>query len=230
MNGPSVLPRILNWIRVLKKKLCPLIPHHGKSFYLLPYLYLFSPSIYQSISLIIFLLFIWYRYISELYSGGLRVYWDGSSQLQFYNGKSIPIPQWLRAEGIPSDPIDGLLWWNDKRKSTSINEIIASSFNDSSSIWEGCIFIALDLPQLNALSLEERMKRLAESIPITDRILLPSRSFIKCEGMTHLEKIYKEYQQRGKGIVLRKARSLYQSGKYSYTMLKIQVISIYLSI
>jgi len=141
---------------------------------------------------------------------GIRVFWNGETQLFFGNGTTIHAPLSF-TENLPKDiPLEGELTCDSLTfdelysvVSRKFKKLIFSSDSTTES-WSNIRFRAVDLPTHTHLRLEERLKVMADKI-IPSSIVSVATTTI-CKGLEHLQS---ELSKSSSGILLRKPETLY---------------------
>ena len=132
---------------------------------------------------------------------GCRMLWDGK-RFWTRGGNIVDAPAWF-LDGMPSDPLDGELWFG---RGTLPRALSAIQGGD----WNGALYAVFDAP-LEGMAIEERLSML-------DVIDLPSHAFIVprriCLGMEDMEDALDDVATKeGEGIVLKRSGSNYEPGR-----------------
>lgn len=145
---------------------------------------------------------------------GVRAFWDGKDFIS-RQGNIFHAPDWFK-EGLPPLlNLDGELFVGRGEFQKTVSIVRRQ---DKSDHWKDVQYIVFDCPATDVI-FEERIA-LLKSVNLPDhvKVLLQER----CEGMEHLETKLAEVEDGGgEGLMLRKAGSLYESGR-SMTLLKVK--------
>ncbi|HEY1190803.1 MAG TPA: DNA ligase [Gemmata sp.] len=147
---------------------------------------------------------------------GVRAYWDGKQFLS--RGYNIyDAPDWFRG-GLPNHPLDGELWVGRKRFQEASD--VARSQNQPDR-WKPLKFLVFDAPD-QAGPFEDRVKFLADALPVWKNPFTQLVDHLPCQGNAHLEEeLERILALGGEGLMVRKPGSRYERARSS-TILKVK--------
>lgn len=147
---------------------------------------------------------------------GVRAYWDGKRLLS-RQGNEFHAPQWF-VESLPDAPLDGELWIGRKQFQRTVSIVRRQ---DKSDHWREVRFLVFDAPRLGG-GFEDRLKFLAERLPLGQQPYALLHEHGRCKGLSHLrEELARVEAGGGEGLMLRQPGSMYEAGRSS-TLLKIK--------
>lgn len=149
---------------------------------------------------------------------GVRAWWDGTKFLS-RDGIVYHAPEWFSSRLPKGVLLDGELWMGRgkfQKASGAVRKLIA---NDEE--WRNMEYAIYDAPGHGG-TFEERYTWLRGNHALSYLPNIRVLEQVQCENLAHMEEFYQVMLADGaEGIMLRKAGSLYESGK-SHTCLKVK--------
>lgn len=140
---------------------------------------------------------------------GVRALWDGGRLLS-RNGYPFRAPRWF-TRGFPEVPLDGELWMG--RNTYDALSAAVRRTHPVDSHWRKIRFMVFDLPAARA-NFSRRYEELARVVGETDSPYLRLVEQFRVSGKQALmEKLDAVVKLGGEGLMLHRAKSLYQSGR-----------------
>jgi DNA ligase-1 len=147
---------------------------------------------------------------------GVRAYWNGMRFLS-RQGNVFHAPDWFVA-GLPAEPLDGELWLGRKQFQRTVSVVRR---HDKSDHWKEVRYVVFDAPGLDR-GFEQRLQFVQEVMTEIKPAYAQAHDHLVCRGIDHLrQELTRLEALGGEGLMLRQARSRYESGRSS-TLLKVK--------
>ncbi len=146
-------------------------------------------------------------WMSEKYDG-VRGYWNGRQMLT-RGGEPIALPKALH-RALPPFPLDGELWAGRGRFSHTLATVRTQQPGKG---WSDIHYLIFDAPGENG-PFEVRMQVVEAWLEKKPANQIRTVKQTRCRGEGHLQQFLNAVEARGgEGVMLRAARSIYQSGR-----------------